>query len=304
MESKERRAARRLGQLERHVGGRAEPTGGVLGWLSSLLGGGTQAEEGVDAVAPEAVAVPDVSGIVQQCFSPPAKDDLEARKQAGWDWAREGRFIRQPVPEIDLGPEPAGEAVPPSHDALFGVSERALLCQTAEGYAKLKAGLPPHTHQYLSPERPGSAENVYVDGLEQWALCIGDEFECGADGAGPRLQLSSPRRPCERWNEVHGGDPEADTNQNVRHFCMTNTLGGVFFRVIRAGKMKVGDTLSLVARPYPKWSVKRIGDLLYSGGGVPTEAWANWGGTREELQELLEMPELAHIEWKDVMKDL
>ena len=68
--------------------------------------------------------------------------------------------------------------------------------------------------------------------------------------------------------------------------------------------MKVGDTLSLVARPYPKWSVKRIGDLLYSGGGVPTEAWANWDGTREELQELLEMPELAHIEWKDVMKDL
>ena len=74
---------------------------------------------------------------------------------------------------------PTAQAIPPSHDSLFGVSERALLCQTAEGYAKLRAGLPAHTHSRLSPERPGSAENLFVDGLSQWELCIGDEFEAG-----------------------------------------------------------------------------------------------------------------------------
>ena len=57
----------------------------------------------------------------------------------------------------------------------------------------------------------------------------------------------------------------------------------------------------LCARAPWQWTVKRIGDLLYSGGGVATEDWANWAGTKEEVQELLEMPELATIEWKDVL---
>jgi MOSC domain-containing protein YiiM len=253
--------------------------------------------------------LPEVSGIIAQCYSPPPKEELEARKGAGWNWAAEGRFIRRPVPQLEVGLAPAGETVPPSHDALFGVSERALLCQTAEGYQKLRGGLPPHTHRHLSPDRPGSGENIFVDGLEQWALCIGDEFEVspsggGSDNGGARLQLSSPRRPCERWNEVHGGDAAVDTKENVRHFCMTNTLGGVFFRVVREGKLRVGDTLTLVARPHPQWTVKRIGDMLYSGGGVAPEAWPNWQGTEQELRECIEIPQLANIEWKAVMKSL
>ena len=241
-------SSRRLHQLARHVSGaELEPSGGLLGWLSSLFGGEATPEEEESAND----TVPDITGTVLQCFSPPAKEELEAQKLAGWDWEKEGRFCRQRVPELDLGLAPAGEAVPPSHDALFGVSERALLCQTTEGYQKLRAGLPPHTHQHLSPERPGSAENIFVDGLEQWELCIGDEFEAGGDGeGGPRLQLSSPRRPCERWNEVHGGDAEVDTHDNVRHFCMTNTLGGVFFRVVREGRLKV-RTPPTAASPSP-----------------------------------------------------
>ena len=134
---------------------------------------------------------------------------------------------------------------------------------------------------------------------------IGDGFEAGGKGeGGPRLQLSSPRRPCERWNEVHGGDAAADTAENVRHFCMTNTLGGVFFRVVRAGTLRVGAALTLAARPHPEWPVKRIGDLVYSGGGVAPEAWVSWGGTDADLAELLAMPELAHIEWKAELKKL
>ena len=39
----------------------------------------------------------------------------------------------------------------------------------------------------LSPERPGCGENVFLTGLEQWKLCIGDVF---TGAAGVVLQVT------------------------------------------------------------------------------------------------------------------
>ena len=72
--------------------------------------------------------------------------------------------------------------IPPSHrglkDMLQDPNERALMMSTVEGYEKLRAALP-HAAGSLSAEavgdlgpRPGSGENIYVDGLTQGDLCI------------------------------------------------------------------------------------------------------------------------------------
>ena len=98
--------ARRLSNLDRHVAG-AAPAGGLLDGLRRLFGGGG----GKDAEPEAADALPAVSGVVQHCFSPPQKEELEARQAGGWDWAGEGRFIRGQVDSIELGLAPSGEAI-------------------------------------------------------------------------------------------------------------------------------------------------------------------------------------------------
>ena len=55
-------------------------------------------------------------------------------------------------------------------------NERSLLCTTAEGYDKLRQGLPQYA-EHFGPERPGSGEQLHVDGLEQWTMCLGDVYE-------------------------------------------------------------------------------------------------------------------------------
>jgi MOSC domain-containing protein YiiM len=152
----------------------------------------------------------------------------------------------------------------------------------------------------MSPERPGSGENVFLDGLAQWELCIGDVF--GASDGGCRLEVSSPRRPCENWNIVHGREQEYTDPTgagNVRHLCLQQTLGGFFFRILQGGELRVGATLTLLERPYPEWSLKRLGDQLYSTAEVDKERWAQWLGAPEELAELIAMPQLAMTEWKE-----
>ena len=59
-----------------------------------------------------------------------------------------------------------------------------------------------------------------------------------------------------------------------------------------------------MARPHPEWTVKRLGDLLYSAGGVGAGTWASWSGSAGELAEAMALPELARIEWKDEMAKL
>ena len=63
--------------------------------------------------------------------------------------------------------------------------------------------------------------------------------------------------------------------------------------------MKAGDSLTLLARPNPEWSLKRLGDLVYSAAEVNQEHWVQWLGTAGELEELIAMPQLAMTEWKE-----
>ena len=138
-------------------------------------------------------------------------------------------------------------------------NDRALMMTTSEGYETLRAALP-HAAATLAAEaigelgpRPASGENFYVDGLAQGELCVGDVFN--VEGSSTVLEVSSPRRPCDKWNKVHdmAAHPNSSVENNgahstaspplrgsdavrslnprrcfaVRHFAITNTLGGV-----------------------------------------------------------------------------
>ena len=48
---------------------------------------------------------------------------------------------------------------------------------------------------------------------------------------------------------------------------MTTRRSGWYYRVIEEGAVTAGDTLDLVERPLPDWSVERVFHLLVGGGG-------------------------------------
>jgi MOSC domain-containing protein YiiM len=310
-------ASRRLGAVAQHVTGPnvgAEPAAGLVSWLSSLFGGEGGGESGSEDVASDGEGSA-VRGTVLQCYV--AADAAELADSYEGGILPDGEhFRRHPVPSIsvdatDIGPS---SNYPPSHQGfaatLADPNERALLCTTAEGYQKLADGLPAYAEHFGS-SRPGSGEQLHVSGLEQWECCIGDVF--AVPGKATRLQVSSPRRPCDKWNMTHNpadpthrlGHPDDVSDGNVRHWCLTHTLGGIFFRVLDAGDIAVGDTVELVERPHPDWTLKRVGDLLYGQAAVHPDTFMKgeaWSGSADELDDLLAMEELATAEWKEVLQ--
>eukprot|EP01052_Picozoa_sp_SAG31_P060294 SAG31_NODE_19487_length_600_cov_1.111776_1_plen_79_part_00 len=73
----------------------------------------------------------------------------------------------------------------------------------------------------ISNGSAGSGENLYLEGVEQGALCVGDVIKVGST----TLQVSSPRRPCSKWNLIHGSRPDGQYNDpsgdgNIRHFVL------------------------------------------------------------------------------------
>ena len=67
-------------------------------------------------------------------------------------------------------------------------------------------------------------------------------------------------------------------------------------RVLEPGELKEGDTLELVERKYPKWTLYTIGDKLYGSAGALPATWAKWSGTLElALFSLFSVAHFIHI---------
>eukprot|EP01051_Picozoa_sp_SAG22_P020097 SAG22_NODE_3929_length_1464_cov_3.465201_2_plen_297_part_00 len=265
--------AARLSTLTAHLrgagGGPASPdaaatsSAGLLSRVGRLLGftegedeGGAEGTADVAPGPPAAGGQPElgVLGTVAGCYLRPSD---EQRQADGWSPATDS-FVRNPVDSLRLTPgQPDGE--PASGQLLGGAvgdhsshtttpqpgwladpAERAVLCQTAEGYEKLRAGLPPGNAEWLGPQRPldgrsgwfrnGAGENLYLDGIEQGTLCVGDVFKVG----GATLEVASPRRPCEKWNVIHGSRADGRYDDpsgagNIRHFVLQ--VGSRFYKV-------------------------------------------------------------------------
>lgn len=180
--------------------------------------------------------------------------------------------------------------------------ERAVLAQSTEHYDLLRAAFPKieGLHQQ---EAASSGENVLIDGLDRQNLCIGDVFvvqSCDGEWRSCMLQVSSPRKPCRRWDKRYGGA----NGLSVRHFVLTNTCGGFFFRVLRPGFISLGDRVVLVHRPHPRWRLEKLGKKLYGCAGGHVDTWTNWTGTPAELDELAALEDLAMREWRHPILEL
>jgi MOSC domain-containing protein YiiM len=132
----------------------------------------------------------------------------------------------------------AGDAV--ANTKVHGGPEQAVLMYALSHY-------PAWQRELDRPLEPGAfGENLSVDLLTEDTVSIGDVFEIGD----ARLQVSQPRQPCATLARRH---QVPDMIARV----LRNGRSGWYLRVLREGSVEAGQTVRLVERPHPKWTVRR-----------------------------------------------
>lgn len=126
-------------------------------------------------------------------------------------------------------------------------------------------------------------ENFSVEGQQENAVCVGDTYRVGT----AVVQISQPRAPCSklgrRWNRL-----------DMPKLVIASGRTGWYLRVLEEGDVECGDTLTLVERPFPQWTIDAVNAVAYSrGGAVNTDA----------ARELANCPALAEA-WREGFRNL
>lgn len=128
------------------------------------------------------------------------------------------------------------------------------------------------THPLL--KGPGAfGENISTSGLIEDEICLGDRLRLGT----AVVEVSQGRQPC--WKVGHRLG-----NAKVPAKMVMTARSGWYYRVLEPGRLRTGDTLELIERPLPQWTVKLVFELLIGGRGK-AEA--------RKVEELAALPVLA-----------
>lgn len=131
---------------------------------------------------------------------------------------------------------------------------------------------------------PGAfGENISTTGPVETDMCIGDRLRLGS----ALIEISQGRQPC--WKQGHRFGVASVPATIVR-----TRRSGWYYRVIEEGCVKSGDSLELLDRPLPDWTVAHVFDLLIAGSGKRAPAALrdlarmtvlaeNWRGRAEKL---------------------
>ncbi|QSQ20897.1 MOSC domain-containing protein [Pyxidicoccus parkwayensis] len=122
---------------------------------------------------------------------------------------------------------------------VHGGLEKAVLAYAASHYDFWRE------HLARNDVGPGAfGENWVLSGGEEHTVCIGDMLRVG----GARVQVSQPRQPCwkpaRRW-----------ARKDLALLIQETGRTGWYLRVLDEGPVREGDTLELLERPYPAFTV-------------------------------------------------
>jgi MOSC domain-containing protein YiiM len=102
---------------------------------------------------------------------------------------------------------------------------------------------------------PGAfGENIATLGIDEGQVCIGDRFRFGS----ALVEVSQGRQPC--WKQG-----ERLQWATLPALIVKERRCGWYYRVIEEGVARAGDSLSLLDRPLPDWTVRRVFALLIGG---------------------------------------
>jgi MOSC domain-containing protein YiiM/ferredoxin-NADP reductase len=138
-----------------------------------------------------------------------------------------------------------------------GGTERAVHQYNPEHYLDWQAEDSPHRELY---DTGAYGENIATINMSEDNVCIGDIFQVGDHVL---LEVSEPRHPCYKLNSRFQW-PRA-----LKRTIQTGRAGWNM-RVLETGEICKGDVISLIERPYPRWSVLNVQRVL-RGKHVPLQ---------------------------------
>ena len=133
-------------------------------------------------------------------------------------------------------------------EPFHGGPDRALLQFDTRHYWALAARFPDAAERFV----PGSfGENLVVAGMSEATMCIGDKVQAGS----AVLEVAQPRLPCFKLN-YQFREPE------LSRYVQDHGIGGWFYRVLEKGSIAEGDTIAVIERPYPEWTLAKTQHYL------------------------------------------
>lgn len=90
-------------------------------------------------------------------------------------------------------------------------------------------------------------ENIATFGMTEKMLCIGDTLRLGT----AVVQVSQGRQPCWKVSEF-------TNNKKMAYLFQKTGRTGWYYRVLEPGVAGLGDTVSLLGRSQPNWTVERV----------------------------------------------
>ncbi len=111
----------------------------------------------------------------------------------------------------------------------------------------------PDLNEHL--QYPGAfGENISTHGFTEDQICIGDPFKLGS----AVIEVSQGRQPC--WKLGH-----KFSDQNMLREVITTGRSGWYYRVLEEGNIQAGDSIELLSRSNPEWTVAKVFKLLIAG---------------------------------------
>lgn len=136
-----------------------------------------------------------------------------------------------------------------------GGAHKAVLMYAAAHYDYWRRVLPQHDWVY-----GGFGENLTVTQMTEDNVAIGDVYAAGT----ARVEVSQPRQPCWKLSRRWG---QKDLAARVQR----NGFGGWYVRVLEEGLVEAGQTLELLDRPSPDWTISRVFDIIFNLDRDPEE---------------------------------
>lgn len=118
-------------------------------------------------------------------------------------------------------------------------------------------------------------ENIATIGITEDVVCIGDILKLGS----AVVQISQGRQPC--WKVA-----EHTRNPRMAYLFQKTGRTGWYYRVLEPGEAAKGDSVTLLERPQPNWTVKHV-----------TNARLSRRAPQAEVEALADLPELAE-DWR------
>ncbi len=127
-----------------------------------------------------------------------------------------------------------------------GGADQAVLAYSSEHYPRWR-------QEWLREDvGPGSfGENLTVSETGEEAVCLGDRWQVGPVA----FEVSKPRTPCNTLSRHH-------RRPELMATVFANGRSGWYLRIKKEGWIEAGMPVTLVDRPYPQWTVRRVAQVM------------------------------------------